>query len=69
MVFEGEDRDRLMSIREGRVPYTELLAEATERMGALGPKFDKSGLPHSADVKSINAWHANTLKEAANANV
>ena len=69
VVFEGEDRDRLLSIREGRVPYQELLAEATERMGALGPKFDKSGLPHSADVKSINAWYANTLKEAANANV
>ena len=69
VVFEGEDRDRLMSIREGRVPYPELLAEATERMDALGPKFDKSGLPHSADVKSINAWYVNALKEAANANV
>ena len=55
--FAGEERQYLLDIRNGKYSYNEILAKAEEMMNRMGELFDKSGLPHSADVRSINEWY------------
>lgn len=44
--MDGQNRDFLMSIRRGEVPYSDIIGEAESRIARLRDKFEKSGLPH-----------------------
>ena len=61
--FEGEQRDYLMSIRQGKVSYEEILSKAEAMVEDLKVKFDKSVLSNSADSKTINKFGIETMKQ------
>lgn len=55
--FEGQQRDYLMSIRQGKVKYEDLIAEAEQRVEEINNLFEKSTLPNSADIDRINKFY------------
>jgi len=61
--FEGEQRDYLMSIRQGKVSYEDILAKAEGMVEELKVLFDKSSLRSSADIKTINKFCINTMRQ------
>lgn len=61
--FEGEQRDYLMSIRQGKVSYEDILAKAEGMVEDLKVLFDKSSLKNSADIKTINKFCENTMRK------
>lgn len=56
--FKGEMREHLMDIRNGKVPYDDVLAEANALMNEMDGLFEKSDLPRSSDFNAINKWYA-----------
>lgn len=61
--FEGEQRDYLMSIRQGKVSYEDILAKAEGMVEDLKVLFDKSSIKNSADIKTINKFCENTMRK------
>ena len=55
--FEGEQRDYLMKIRAGEFKYEELMAEVERRMVVLEELYKTSTIPHSANMKKIEALY------------
>lgn len=61
--FEGEERQYLMDIRNGKYSYDEILGKATSLMNELDGVFEKSNLPHSSDFNAINGWYVELMKD------
>lgn len=61
--FEGEERNYLMGIRQGKYSYGEIMGRASSLMEEVNGLFDKSLLPRSADVKKINRWYMEIMKQ------
>lgn len=61
--FEGEEKQYLMDIRNGKHSYENILKRAEEMMNEINELFDKSNLPHSANVAKINDWYMEKIKE------
>ncbi len=52
--FDGEERDFLMAVRDGKFAYEELIEKAEQKTNELGNLLDDSCLPTKPDRKAIN---------------
>ncbi len=48
------NREELLSIRNGKIPYTDLIQLAEEQLLQVEEAFEKSSLPEKPDVESLN---------------
>ena len=60
--FDGEERQYLMDIRNGRHSYESILKKAEGMMQEISDLFEKSSLPHSANVNAINKWYVEKMR-------
>lgn len=60
--FKGEMREYLMDIRNGKISYDDVLAEADDLMNEMDGLFEKSDLPKSSDFNAINKWYVLIMK-------
>jgi predicted nucleotidyltransferase len=69
IVNRKNDRDYLLSIREGKISYEDLIKTVEDSIANLGEKFMKSTLPESVDNKLIDEILYNIRMSFYNINV
>jgi len=62
--FDGEQRDYLMSIRNGEIKYEKILETAEEMIQEIDVLFEKSSLPDHADMPRIKQFYREIFKQA-----
>ena len=61
--FEGEEREYLMNIRNGKYSYNEILGKADSLMNEMDGLFEKSSLPYSPNEKAVKKWYRELVKK------
>lgn len=61
--FKNEERQFLMDIRNGKFSYSEIVSRAEEEINNLNELFAQSNLPHSSNIKAINNFYIQIMKE------
>lgn len=60
--FEGEERDYLMDIRNGKYHYEDILSKAESKINEINQLFDQSDLPHGSNIKKINQLYREIME-------
>ena len=61
--FEGEERQYLLDIRNGKHSYNEILDKADLLMSEMESLFKNSNLPWSSNFNAINNWYMSIMKK------
>ena len=63
VIVRRPDAQELLDIRNGKLSYEELVAEAERLDGELESLYESSPLPHSADKEAINDLYMRVVKD------
>ena len=61
--FKNEKRQYLMDIRNGKFSYNEIVSKAEEEIKNMDELFAQSNLPNSSNIKAINHFYIQVMKE------
>lgn len=60
--FDGEGKQYLMDIRNGKFSYESIMKNSEDMMLGMKALFDASNLPHGANFDAINNFYISTMK-------